>query len=52
MIKPSLEIVSNAKLKRLHTAVSEAYLYHTELKRKIALRKVLKEMKQAARSLK
>ena len=48
-MKTSLEIVSKAKLNRVQRAISEAYLYQSELKRKIALRKVLREMRRAAK---
>lgn len=45
----AIEIVRKAKLNRVHEAIAQAYLYQTELKRKIALRKVLKEMRLASR---
>jgi hypothetical protein len=49
-MRTSLEIVRNAKLNRVKTAISEAYLYQSELKRKIALRKVLREMRLASKT--
>lgn len=48
-MKTSLDIVRNAKLKRIQIAVAQAYNYHDQLKRKLLLRQIRKEMKLASK---
>ena len=47
-IAKSEDIVRKAMLNRVKTAIAQAYIDTSELKRKIALRKVLRQMRLAA----
>jgi hypothetical protein len=48
-MKTSIEIVSKAKLKRIQIATAVAYNYSDDLKRKLLLRRIRKEMKLACK---
>jgi hypothetical protein len=49
MIRTGLEIVGKSKLNRWMSAISQAHLDHAEHKKRIAIKKVLREMRRAAK---